>query len=195
MKKLITGRGLGVFFLVFVASLFCLTPVFAGQAVLYTKYNIHTQHKVSRFGKHVYRASYAGYVDPGEGHVIIPAGSKITVLKTNRKLFRFQVEKDSKVVDFQYHQPRMGMGVDEYIEKITSSKPVVLPRLSKKDKKGIAAGKALVGMSRPGVMVALGYPPTHRTPSLDASSWIYWANRFRTIGVDFDSKGRVKAIR
>jgi hypothetical protein len=36
MKKLITGRGLGVFFLVFVASLFCLTPVFAGQAVLYT---------------------------------------------------------------------------------------------------------------------------------------------------------------
>ncbi|OEU61326.1 MAG: hypothetical protein BA870_12600 [Desulfuromonadales bacterium C00003094] len=87
------------------------------------------------------------------------------------------------------------MGVDEYIEKVTSSKPVSLSRFSKKDIKGIAAGKAYVGMSRKGVLAALGYPPTHRTPSLDASSWIYWANRFRTIGVDFDNKGRVKALR
>jgi len=116
-------------------------------------------------------------------------------LKKNRKLFRFQVEKDGKVVNFLYHQPRMGMSIEEYIEKITSSKPVSLARFSKIDKRGIAAGKVSVGMTRKGVMAALGYPPTHRTPSLDASSWIYWANRFRTIGVDFDGRGRVKAIR
>ncbi len=195
MKELVTGRGLGVFFLVLVASLFCLSPVFAAQTVVYTKYNIHVQDKLSRSGKHVYHASYAGYVNPGAGHLIIPAGSKVTVLKKNRKLFRFRVEKDSKVVNFQYHQPRMGMSIGEYIEKITSSKPVSLSRFSSKDKKGIAAGKAYVGMSKKGVMAALGYPPTHRTPSLDASSWIYWANRFRTIGVDFDNNGRVKAIR
>lgn len=195
MKESTVKRAVGFFFLALVASLFCLSPAVAGQSVLYTKNNIHVQDKVSRSGKHVYRASYAGYVDPGAGHLVVPAGSKITVLKKNRKLFRFRVEEDGKVVNFEYHQPRMGMDIDQYIGKITSSQPVSLARFSKKDQQGIAAGKAMVGMSRNGVMAALGYPATHRTPSLDAATWVYWANRFRTIAVEFDGRGRVKAIR
>jgi hypothetical protein len=169
--------------------------VFAGEAVLHTKYNIHVQDKLSRSGNHVYTASYANYTDPGTGHIIIPAGSEITILKKGRKLFRFQVEEDNMVVDFLYHGPRMGMSVGEYIEKITSPKPVSLARFSKIDKKGIKEGKAYVGMSRDGVMTALGYPAAHRTPSLDASTWVYWGNRFRTIAVDFDDRGRVKSVR
>jgi hypothetical protein len=50
-------------------------------------------------------------------------------------------------------------------------------------------------MSRKGVMVALGYPAAHRTPSLDSNSWTYWTNRFKTIVVEFDAKGLVAEVR
>ena len=32
----------------------------------------------------------------------------------------------------------------------------------------------------------LGYPPAHRTPSLDANEWYYWRNRWKQFVVVFD---------
>ena len=41
-------------------------------------------------------------------------------------------------------------------------------------------------MNREQVLMSLGYPPAHRTPSLDGPTWTYWANRFATFMVHFD---------
>ena len=41
-------------------------------------------------------------------------------------------------------------------------------------------------------MMALGYPATHRTPSLDSNTWVYWTNRFTTFEVNFNDKGLVQ---
>jgi len=183
------------FILILFAVLLIIPSAFAAKSSVYTKYNIHVQDKLTRNGEHVYNASYANYTNPGAGHVIIPAGSEITILKKKSKEFRFRVEKDDKIVDFEFHEPRMGMSVDQYLEEITSPKPVSWDRLSKIDKKGIAKGKALVGMTRDGVMAALGYPATHRTPSLDTPTWVYWTNRFGTIAVNFDAQGKVESIK
>ncbi|MBE0500938.1 MAG: hypothetical protein IBX47_05795, partial [Desulfuromonadales bacterium] len=84
--------------------------------------------------------------------------------------------------------------VDEYIALITSPEPVSFAKLSKGDNKGRTEGKAFVGMSRNGVLAALGYPAVHRTPSLDSSTWVYWGNRFRTVAVHFNEKGEVESI-
>lgn len=170
--------------------IFAVQPALAAEETRYTKFNIHTQ---TKDGKN-HKASYANYTDPGAGHVIIPAGSEILVTKKKRKAFYFSFENGKKVV-FEYHQPRMGMSIDEYLDKISSTEPTSLSGLSKLDRKGVAEGKALVGMSRDGVMAALGYPAAHRTPSLESSTWVYWANRFRTVGVDFDANGKVSAVR
>ena len=35
-------------------------------------------------------------------------------------------------------------------------------------------------------LMAIGYPPLHRTPSLGSSQWTYWANRWATFEVYFD---------
>ncbi len=195
MKKINLRKNFATFCLLVAAVLLWLSPALADSATRYTRFNIHVQAKLGRGGSEVYNASYANYTDPGQGHLVIPAGSRITILKKNRKLFRFRVEEEQKVVDFLFHAPRMQMKVGDYIEKITSPKPVSLAGFSKIDQKGIAAGKAYVGMSRDGVLTALGYPATHRTPSLAASTWVYWTNRYGTIGVDFDARGNVKAIR
>lgn len=164
-------------------------PAFAGGEVRYTKYNIHSQTKDGK--KH--KASYANYTRPGAGHVIIPAGSEITVTKKKRKAFYFTFDGGKKVV-FEFHQPRMGMKVSEYVDIITSPEPTSLKGLSKLDRKGVAEGNALVGMTRNGVMAALGYPATHRTPALDSTTWVYWTNRFGTVAIDFGSDGKVVSV-
>ena len=175
----------------------CLLGLMFSQSVVaqddprFTKYNIHTQGKDAKS----FKASYANYTDPGAGHVVIPVGTKIQVTKKGRRGFVFTYDGGSKKVTFEYQKKRMGMSMDEYVELITSAKPVSYAKLSKQDRKGIADGKAYKGMTRKGVMAALGYPAAHRTPSLDANTWVYWANRFRTVGVDFNDQGKVSQVR
>ena len=190
MCRTIPPKVMILFFFLLVSG-FVAQPVLAKGEIRYTKVNIHTQTKDGR----THKASYANYTNPGSGHVIIPAGSEIRVTTKRRKSFSFTFEDGSKQGVFEYHQPRMGMRLDEYLEKISSSVPISLSGLSKLDRKGVEEGKALVGMSKEGVMAALGYPAAHRTPSLDASTWIYWSNRFRTVAVEFDNNGKVAKIR
>lgn len=167
-----------------------VVPAFAGGEVRYTKYNIHSQTKDGK----THKASYANYTNPGSGHVLIPAGSEITVTKKKRKAFYATFDGGKKLV-FEFHGPRMGMDIKEYVDLITSAQPVSDSKLSKLDRQGVKEGVAKKGMSRAGVMTALGYPAAHKTPSLDSTTWVYWTNRFGTLAVDFDSNGKVENIR
>ena len=54
-----------------------------------------------------------------------------------------------------------------------------------KEQKAIKSGIIEVGMSREAVLMAYGYPPTIRTPSLDTDRWTYWRNRWITQVADF----------
>lgn len=159
--------------------------------IFYLKNNIHAQK-----GSRDIKASYANWTNPGQDHMIIPVNSKIKI-ESWRKGFIIRTIEGNKKIYFEFHKGRMGMSVDEYISLITSSDPdpVALERYSKIDRKGIEEGKVYKGMSKNGVRAALGYPATHRTPSLDDNTWIYWTNRFKTIAVEFDSEGRVTEIR
>ena len=57
--------------------------------------------------------------------------------------------------------------------------------LSEVDKKGISLGQPIKGMSKQGVMVALGYPFPSRTASESENVWYYWKNRFDYYPVHF----------
>ncbi len=170
-------------------SLLLLGTVAAAQE-LYLKYNVHTQ--IDR--ANVLKGSYANYTNPGDGHVIIPAGTKINITRKARRGFFFTHDFSGQEAFIEYHQGNMGMNMDTYIDLITSTSPVNMSRFSDVDQRGIKEGRAIVGMTREGIMTALGYPAAHRTPNLDASRWIYWQNRFRTLAVDFGADGKVSSI-
>jgi hypothetical protein len=57
--------------------------------------------------------------------------------------------------------------------------------LTAEEQKGVMAGEIAVGMSKTAVVMAYGYPPGHRTPSLKMDNWTYWENRFKTRSVLF----------
>lgn len=63
--------------------------------------------------------------------------------------------------------------------------PPELEQLSAIDRDGISRGIAEVGMTRRGVIFALGPPPSDATPSLELPVWRYWRNRHRAFQVRF----------
>ncbi|MGH8680186.1 MAG: hypothetical protein ACREVS_13500 [Burkholderiales bacterium] len=58
----------------------------------------------------------------------------------------------------------------------------------------VKLGKIAVGMTKEQVIVSLGYPPLHQTPSLDVPVWKYWLTRVGTFLVVWDDKGRVRDV-
>jgi hypothetical protein len=145
-------------------------------------------------GGHDTKASYANWTDPGAGHIIIPVKSQVKFAAFRRGITVTNLS-DNRVIYFEYNASYMGMSENEYIDLISSPNSLNLFNFSEIDQKGIKEGKVYSEMTKDGVRIALGYPATHRTPSLQSDSWIYWKNRFNTMAVEFDESGKVKNIR
>jgi len=157
--------------------------------VKYLRNNIHVQeHKNEE-----YRASYANWTNPGKGHIIIPVNTPVKI-GNFRRGFTLVTQDSRKTILFEYDESRMGMTEDKYIDLITSAQPIKIDDFSETDREGIKDGKVRVGMTKDGVRIALGYPATHKTSSLNENTWIYWTNRFKSFKVEFDEKGKVTKI-
>lgn len=55
--------------------------------------------------------------------------------------------------------------------------------MSAADQAGVQQAQPFVGMTRAGVIAALGYPPDHRTANLEAPEWTYWGHRGNAVVV------------
>lgn len=165
-------------------------PAMAASKQVYTRNNIFVSQQAGR-GNIVYKASYSGWVGLKPPFFILPAGSKVKV-GSSRHGFSL-ITEDGKEIIFEYRR-NLPMPREEYIDKITSDKPFSLKGFSATDQKGIKAGKALEGMSKQGVVAALGYPPVHKVLSLDDNVWTYWKDRYRTMIIEFKG-GKVATIR
>lgn len=155
---------------------------------LYTRYNLHF---ISEKGMN--KASYANWTE-WPGHDMLPYNSKIRLEGLGSRIHIKDVNTNRRIV-MEFHSGRMAMSAREYVNLITSPTPVSYEGLSDVDQQGIQAGKAIAGMSKQGVMIALGYPAKHRTPSTDGNVWVYWKGRHDSYAVEFDDSGKVAAIR
>jgi len=182
--------------------LFAISPL---PSLAYTKYNIHTQKKqTNKQGETTYSASFLNFTDPGSNHVIIPVNTPVRIepwfgMKSFIKkvpysgIVLFTNEYGQKVY-IDYDPRYTNMSYKDYAELITSSEPVSLDSFSELDLKGIKEGKAYKGMTKEGVMKALGYPAAHKTPSLEAKTWIYWKSNRITTNVVFGTDGKVTSV-
>lgn len=127
----------------------------------------------------------------------IPVCSDITVKEVSKKAlvftyadaeYEFVLDKHTQGADISLQQAAQTY----FGPKCDQSK---LKSLSKIDQEGIASGRAQVGMTREGVLFAMGRPPFHANPSLDVPEWMYWRNRFGRTAVQFDGQGKVVNVR
>jgi hypothetical protein len=89
---------------------------------------------------------------------------------------------------YMFRQEYLPEGVEAHLAKYFGETCDAGETLSKLDRDGIAAGRAGPGMSKDGVIKAIGYPPPHATPNLDSPQWRYWENRWGTFIVHFDGE-------
>ena len=128
---------------------------------------------------------------------LIPVCSDIKIKKVKKKYIQF----DYKGVEYLYkwdgHTRKAGKSTQDvaalfFGEKCDEKK---IKSLSKTDQDGIRKGEPLLGMTRQGVLFAMGRPPFHVNADLEASSWMYWINRFNRVQIHFNEKGIVEEIK
>jgi len=138
---------------------------------------------------------------------LIPVGTRVQILEVRRSSVKFQAAGHPPIELVLKYGKDAGLGMDQYLDRIflrddpraKLSRPaeVKVGRGGKAARPAAAAdneglrkkieqGVVEPGMTKDQVIMALGYPPAHRTPSLDAPMWTYWANRWATFEVYFD---------
>jgi hypothetical protein len=125
---------------------------------------------------------------------MIPAGARIKVLSYDSSK-KATVEIDGKPM-------RIGMdyGKEEPIEKflgkivVKTSPKAKIGRYPEPVRAAIHSGKVIPGMTREQVLIAVGYPPTHKTPSLDTPIWQHWQSRAGRFEIRWDDHGKVREV-
>ena len=125
--------------------------------------------------------------------MLLPINTKVRILSIGRESIEIEVVAGGQVIEIVNVPKYTGLDIDGIYNRMFSAAPADLSRFSDRDRGLIRAGKVGVGMRREAVIKALGYPPSHKTPTLEERKWTYWRNRFRTFVVEF-SNGKVVRI-
>jgi len=146
----------------------------------YTTANIWYEHPAKIFSTNYHKGA------------IIPVGTKVTIKEVRDKEIQFVHENgQSFQIIFLEKHSKPGMTVWDYFEQYFSEKNPLreggpFQNLSKDEERNIKLGEIEVNMSRAAVLMAYGYPPSHRTPFLKSDVWIYWISRFVETAVYFN---------
>ena len=68
--------------------------------------------------------------------------------------------------------------LEEIAVEMLADRKVPVDRLGKELSRAITQGTMRLGMTREQILMTRGYPPRHKTPSLDNDRWVYWSSRF-----------------
>jgi hypothetical protein len=118
---------------------------------------------------------------------MIPVGTPVRILKVGRNDIEFQATGRPPIT-LVLKYGKGAKSIDQYLNEMfpTTDPHAKLAKTKPKTRDLIEKGIVEPGMTRDQVLMSLGYPPAHRTPSLDAPEWHYWQNRWHQFVVYFD---------
>lgn len=116
---------------------------------------------------------------------MIEVGTKVTIEEADKKKVVFTDENGTKfriVCKLKHNNVPCDQLLDNmwFGAKNPKAKGGSYHKLSKSERENVDAGVVERGMSREAVLMAYGYPPTIRTPSIKGNAWTYWKNRWVT---------------
>lgn len=118
---------------------------------------------------------------------MLPVGTPVQVTRVTRSGVVFEAPGHPPITLVLKYGRRV-LSLDEYLERIllpTDPRPR-LRTLPADRRRRIERAEVAPGMTRDEVLLSIGYPPAHRTPSLASPSWTYWENRWSSFVVHFD---------
>ncbi|TVZ40040.1 hypothetical protein P886_4457 [Alteromonadaceae bacterium 2753L.S.0a.02] len=128
---------------------------------------------------------------------MIPVCSDVTITKVKKKQIKFEWSGLEYEMVWDGHTKKAGVSLMEVAEGFFGAdcKKAEIAKMSEKDQEGIRKGLPLEGMTRKGILIAMGRPPHHANPNLDMPTYTYWLNRFKKKAIDFNDKGIVIDVR
>lgn len=154
-----------------------------------------------------YLAYNVWYEKPSKVYVInysrgtfLPIGTRLTFIKAtegSKASMKLKLTDGTELTVLM--QPKFYPGVTMAVvkERMLTKTPAatLLAGLPEAQQKAVQRGELMVGMSRETVRRTFGYPASHVTFSLDASTYMYWQGRYNKIQVTFDAAGNVESIK
>jgi len=151
---------------------------FDNNVTMYTTRNMH--YNFSRSRKVIDSTNY-------QVGTLIPVNAKVQMKSVNAKQIVFLYKNQE--IALRNIAKYSGVGINEIATRYFSMNKVNLNKFTAKEQKAIRSAQLVPGMSKDAVIVSLGTPPAHVTPTLDMDQWKFWKNRWSTFLVNFE-KGK-----
>ncbi|HYD46780.1 MAG TPA: hypothetical protein VEB21_00440 [Terriglobales bacterium] len=122
---------------------------------------------------------------------MVPYGTRIDVVEVGPAQFLAYSENGTRLIlSIDYGSEP----IDIYMKKLLRPDDPRQTAASYPPAIQAAIGEARVvpDMTKEQVLMAIGYPPSHATPSLDAAEWHYWSNRYNSYKLHFSTDGRLE---
>src|SRR5262249_39370432 len=125
---------------------------------------------------------------------LIPFATRVEVQKVTRDSVRFEAPGHAPIT-LTYEHGSKALPFSTYLSRlfVTEDPRLKLKKVPAREVKLVEKGTVAPGMNRDQVVMALGYPPADRTPSLEAPAWTYLAGPNETAVVYF-AGGRVYSV-
>ncbi|MCP3898463.1 MAG: hypothetical protein GY707_01870 [Desulfobacteraceae bacterium] len=120
---------------------------------------------------------------------IVPVGTEVKIVESGNNRITFSLFEDFSIT-LLHSKKHSTITLQELFDRYFSENNPLeqtdqFSQFTQEEQENIKKGEIKEGMSKEAVLLAWGYPPTHRTPSLENNIWVYWVNRMRRIRVYF----------
>lgn len=150
----------------------------------YTQVNIHYEAP-----HHIYSTNYL------KG-ALLPVGTQVTITHMTKETIDFVTSENATFTITLIPEFSL-ITIDQLFQRTFSatdprSNNGIYQGFTSEEKDHIDDGIVALGMSKQAVIMSLGYPPEHRTPTLNSNSWLYWKSRFGKTRITFKNDKVVK---
>ena len=107
---------------------------------------------------------------------LVPINTQVTVVSLGDKSMELRLMSGEtvKIVNVEKYSKR---SMTDIARNLLTPEAVPVDKFDEATVNAIKGGTLILGMTKEQVVMAHGYPPGHKTPSLDADTWLYWNGR------------------
>jgi len=121
---------------------------------------------------------------------ILPVGTKVSIHNIKNRRIQFTPDGSGRLFTLINSSKTSTITTEELFNRYFSTEAVEIGtgdyyQVTEADRENIKSGVITPGMSKKAVLMAYGYPPTHRTPLLTSDIWYYWYARLHRVVVYF----------
>jgi len=117
---------------------------------------------------------------------LVPINTQVTLVSMNDKKMTLRLAS-GETVKIENVEKFSKRSMSTIAHNLLATQPVPIDKFDPAIADAIKSGNMKMGMTKEQVVMARGHPPGHKTPSLDADTWLYWSSRLVIQTIVFDN--------